>query len=89
MYPCAMISGYNGNIVPKRCHWTTLEICVDKSKSIGKGAFGCCYVAKTSTLGKVCLKVLHADKKFNNLFYTEATVQSLLCHPNISWLYAV
>ena len=88
MSRCATISQHSRLPVNcRRLSWG--EICVDKSKSIGKGAFGCCYVAKIGTLGKVCLKVLHADKKFKHLFYTEAKVLSLFCHPNIPWLYAV
>lgn len=86
MFQCQAVASCQS--LPTNCRrllWNEIEI-KDKSSSIGKGAFGSCFIAKLGGMDMVCLKVLHADPKFKFLFYTEVKILLLLCHVNLPWL---
>ena len=52
----------------RKLNWE--EFSIDKSKCIGKGAFGSCYIARFGTINKICLKVLHhSEEKFKRLSF--------------------
>ena len=64
------------------------EVFIIKSKVLGRGVFGKCYLAYAGPQ-PVCIKVLRKDPLYSSSYNNEAYVLSQCCHRNISFLFGL
>lgn len=69
-------------------HFGENEIDIYKTKLLGKGAFGKCFVGSVGPQ-KACVKVMRKGEVMDSSFKNEASILSLCCHPNIPLLFGV
>ena len=69
-------------------HLSKLDIVIDKSNVLGRGAFGKCFVAKVGHR-EVCAKVFRKESLYTVTFPIESTLLGKCCHPNLPWLYGI
>ena len=67
------------------------EVFIDKTKILGKGVFGKCYLGAIGRLGpqRVCVKVLRKGPEYESSFVGEVQVMSQCCHPNVPLLFGI
>ena len=60
----------------------------NKEDVLGIGTYGKCIRGKLLDFD-VCIKVIRKGKDYQSTFFTETTLLSHCCHPNLPWIYAV